>query len=60
MDDTSGVTRDRQYGYAQWNGKKFAVIDTGGYVVGSDDVFEKSIRDQVQVAIDEAILFFYG
>lgn len=59
MDDTSGVTRDRQYGYAQWNGKKFAVIDTGGYVVGSDDIFEKSIRDQVQVAIDESDVILF-
>ena len=40
MDNESGVTRDRQYGVAEWNGKKFTVIDTGGYVTGSDDVFE--------------------
>ena len=59
VDETSGVTRDRQYGKSDWNGKRFSVIDTGGYVVGSDDAFEIEIRKQVQLAIDEAdtILF---
>jgi GTP-binding protein len=54
VDDISGVTRDRQYGVADWNGKTFNVIDTGGFVAGSDDVFEKEIRKQVAIAIDEA------
>ena len=59
VDETSGVTRDRQYGKSDWNGKRFSVIDTGGYVVGGDDAFEIEIRKQVQLAIDEAdtILF---
>lgn len=59
VDDFSGVTRDRHYGQAEWIGKKFTVIDTGGFVHGSDDVFEAAIRDQVLIAIDEAsaILF---
>ncbi len=54
IDDVSGVTRDRQYGEAEWNGKSFIVVDTGGFVQGSDDVFEKAIRDQVHIAIEEA------
>ncbi len=59
MDNESGVTRDRHYGYGEWNGKKFTVIDTGGYVEGSDDIFEGAIRSQVKEALDEAsaILF---
>ena len=59
VDETAGVTRDRQYGHSDWNGKKFSIIDTGGYVVGSDDAFETEIRKQVALAIDEAdaILF---
>ena len=59
VDDFSGVTRDRHYGQAEWIGKKFTVIDTGGFVHGSDDVFEAAIREQVLIAIDEAsaILF---
>ena len=52
--DTSGVTRDRQYGMADWNGKTFNVIDTGGFVPRSEDVFEKEIRKQVVIAVDEA------
>jgi len=57
--DTSGVTRDRQYGVADWNGKNFNVIDTGGFVPRSEDVFEREIRKQVVIAVDEAnaILF---
>lgn len=57
--ETAGVTRDRHYGHATWNGIDFSVIDTGGYVVNSDDVFEEEIRKQVLLAIDEAdaILF---
>ena len=54
VDAVSGVTRDRHYGKSDWNGKEFSVIDTGGYVVGSEDVFEKEIDKQVELAIDEA------
>lgn len=54
VDDISGVTRDRQYGMAEWSGKTFNVIDTGGFVEGSDDVFEREIRKQVHIAVDEA------
>ncbi|MBS1754561.1 MAG: ribosome biogenesis GTPase Der [Ferruginibacter sp.] len=54
VDDISGVTRDRQYGVAEWAGKTFNVIDTGGFVSGSDDVFEREIRKQVMIAIEEA------
>jgi GTP-binding protein len=52
--DTSGVTRDRQYGVAEWNGKAFNLIDTGGFVPDSEDVFEREIRKQVEIAIQEA------
>jgi len=54
VDAVSGVTRDRHYGKAEWNGKEFTLIDTGGYVVGSDDIFEAEIDKQVELAIDEA------
>ena len=54
VDEVSGVTRDRNYGKSVWNGVEFSVIDTGGYVVNSDDVFEAQINKQVQLAIDEA------
>jgi len=54
MDNMPGVTRDRHYGYAEWCGKYFTVIDTGGYVTGSQDKFESQIRKQVKIAIDEA------
>lgn len=54
VDDISGVTRDRQYGIADWNGKVFNLIDTGGFVPGSDDIFETEIRKQVRIAIEEA------
>jgi len=54
VDETAGVTRDRNYGKGQWNGVEFSVIDTGGYVVNSDDVFEAEINKQVHLAIDEA------
>ncbi|MGN6195232.1 MAG: ribosome biogenesis GTPase Der [Ginsengibacter sp.] len=59
VDDFSGVTRDRQYGVAEWNGKSFNVIDTGGFVADSDDIFEREIRKQVYTAIEEsnAIIF---
>lgn len=52
--EVSGVTRDRIYGRGEWNGVDFSVIDTGGYVKGSDDIFEEEIRKQVEIAIDEA------
>ncbi|MAY23500.1 MAG: ribosome biogenesis GTPase Der [Flavobacteriaceae bacterium] len=54
VDAVSGVTRDRHYGKSDWNGKTFSLIDTGGYVKGSDDVFEAEIDRQVELAIDEA------
>ncbi len=54
VDDMSGVTRDRQYGISEWNGKSFNVVDTGGFVAGSDDVFESEIRKQVKIALNEA------
>lgn len=54
VDDMSGVTRDRQYGVSDWNGKTFNVIDTGGFVEGSEDVFEKEIAKQVLIAVEEA------
>lgn len=59
VDSVSGVTRDRHYGKTDWNGRSFSVIDTGGYVVGSDDVFEEEIDKQVELAIGEsdAIIF---
>jgi len=59
IDDISGVTRDRQYGQSFWNGKTFTVVDTGGFVKNSDDVFEKAIRLQVQIAIDEASVILF-
>ncbi|NVJ84971.1 MAG: ribosome biogenesis GTPase Der [Algoriphagus sp.] len=58
-DNLSGVTRDRHYGHAQWNGKFFSVIDTGGYVTGSDDVFEAEIRKQVKLAVEEADVILF-
>lgn len=59
MDDVAGVTRDRHYGYGEWCGKFFTVIDTGGYVTGSEDKFESEIRKQVRIAIEEssAVIF---
>ncbi|WP_223033665.1 ribosome biogenesis GTPase Der [Hanstruepera marina] len=54
VDAVSGVTRDRHYGKSDWNGREFSLIDTGGYVIGSDDVFEAEIDKQVEIAIDEA------
>ncbi|MEO6130354.1 MAG: ribosome biogenesis GTPase Der [Saprospiraceae bacterium] len=58
-DNVSGVTRDRQYGSGFWNGKTFIVIDTGGFVKYSDDVFESAIRDQVDIAIEEASVIIF-
>lgn len=59
VDDISGVTRDRQYGVADWNGKNFNVIDTGGFVQGSEDVFEREIAKQVLVALEEANVILF-
>lgn len=59
VSDTAGTTRDRQYGKCSWNGKKFSVVDTGGWVVNSDDVFEDAIRRQVLVATEEADLVLF-
>ncbi len=58
-DDISGVTRDRQYGSGHWNGKTFTIIDTGGFVARSEDIFEKAIREQVEIAIEEAQVIIF-
>ena len=58
-DEISGVTRDRHYGKSEWNGYNFSVIDTGGYVQGSDDIFESEIRKQVELAIGEANVILF-
>ena len=60
VDEIAGVTRDRNYGKSTWNGHDFSVIDTGGYVVNSDDVFEEEIRKQVHLAIDEADVILFA
>ena len=59
VDSTAGTTRDRHYGKTDWNGKEFSVIDTGGYAVNTDDIFEDDIRRQVMLAIDEADLILF-
>jgi len=59
VDSVAGVTRDRHYGKVEWNAREFTIIDTGGYITGSDDVFEVEIRKQVQIAIDEANLLVF-
>ncbi|KAA8484737.1 GTP-binding protein [Arcticibacter tournemirensis] len=59
VDDMSGVTRDRHYGLAEWTGKTFTVVDTGGYVAGSEDLFEIAIREQVLIAIEEATVILF-
>lgn len=59
VDESAGVTRDRHYGKAEWNGRSFSVIDTGGYIKGSDDIFEKEIQKQVELAIDEANIILF-
>ncbi len=59
VDPAAGVTRDRHYGKSDWNGVEFSVIDTGGYVEGSDDVYEKEIRRQVEIAIEEADIVLF-
>lgn len=59
VDSVSGVTRDRNYGKSEWNGRGFSIIDTGGYIKGSDDIFEGEIRKQVELAIDEADVILF-
>ena len=59
VDAVSGVTRDRHYGHAEWNGRKFSVVDTGGYSEGSEDIFENEIRRQVEIAIQEATIILF-
>ena len=59
VDEQAGVTRDRHYGKVEWNGQEFSIIDTGGYVANSDDVFEEEIRKQVMLAIEEADLILF-
>lgn len=59
VSDIAGTTRDRQYGKCLWNGREFSVVDTGGWVVNSDDIFEDAIRKQVKVASDEADLILF-
>lgn len=59
VDSVAGVTRDRHYGKSDWNGKEFSVIDTGGYITGSDDIFENEIRNQVELALDEASVVLF-
>ena len=59
VSDVAGTTRDRQYGKCDWNGKEFSVVDTGGWVVKSDDIFEEEIRKQVLIATEEADLILF-
>ncbi|MEG0499236.1 MAG: GTPase, partial [Alistipes sp.] len=59
VDATAGTTRDRHYGKTDWNGREFSVIDTGGYIVNSEDIFEEEIRRQVMLAIDEADVILF-
>ncbi len=59
VDSTAGTTRDRHYGKTDWSGREFSVIDTGGYSIGSDDVFEEDIRKQVMLAVDEADVILF-
>jgi GTP-binding protein len=59
VDEQSGVTRDRNYGKSDWNGISFSVIDTGGYIIGSEDIFEQEIRRQVSLAVDESDVILF-
>ena len=59
VSDEAGTTRDRQYGKCDWNGREFSVVDTGGWVVNSDDIFEEEIRKQVAIATEEADLIIF-
>ena len=55
VNEQAGTTRDRQYGKSEWLGREFSVVDTGGWVVNSDDIFEGEIRKQVMLAVEEAV-----
>ena len=59
VNEQAGTTRDRQYGKSEWQGKEFSVVDTGGWVVNSDDIFEGEIRKQVMLAMDEADVILF-
>ena len=59
VDDTSGTTRDRQYGKVDWNGTEYSIVDTGGWVVNSEDIFEEEINKQVSIAIEEADVILF-
>jgi GTP-binding protein len=59
VDDFSGITRDRHYGTSEWNGREFSIVDTGGFVAGSDDIFEAAINSQVKIAIEEAEVILF-
>ena len=59
VDSISGVTRDRHYGKSDWNGKEFTIIDTGGYILGTDDIFQAEIDNQVELAIDESDIILF-
>lgn len=59
VNEEAGTTRDRQYGKVEWNGKEFSIVDTGGWVVNSDDIFEEEIRKQVQIAVDECDVILF-
>ena len=59
VDDTAGTTRDRQYGKVDWNGMEFSIVDTGGWVVNSEDIFEEEINKQVEIAIEEADVILF-
>ena len=59
VNEEAGTTRDRQYGKTEWLGREFSVVDTGGWVVNSDDIFEEEIRKQVLMAVDEADVILF-
>ena len=59
VNEEAGTTRDRQYGKSEWQGREFSVVDTGGWVVNSDDIFEEEIRKQVLLAVDEADVILF-
>ncbi|HOQ49713.1 MAG TPA: ribosome biogenesis GTPase Der, partial [Candidatus Kapabacteria bacterium] len=59
VEDIPGVTRDRIYGYSEWNGKRFMLVDTGGFIPGSEDVMERSVREQAMIAIEEADVILF-
>ena len=59
VNEEAGTTRDRQYGKVDWSGKEFSVVDTGGWVINSDDIFEEEIRKQVNIAIEEADVILF-